>query len=109
VIDDELGRKERVDSRRVPVEPAYRVTHGSEIDDRRHTGEVLEEHASRPERDLVVRLGDRVPRPDRIHLVGAPEPQRIGSEHVLEQDPQRIGQTTNPDARLESIEWRDQH
>ena len=70
VVDHELGGKLRVDAGRVAAEVAHGIAHGSEVDDRRHAGEVLEQDPGRPEGDLVVRLGGRVPAGDRPHLLG---------------------------------------
>ena len=41
VVDDELGRDERVDLRGVAAERRHRVAHRGEVDDRGHAGEVL--------------------------------------------------------------------
>ena len=81
VVDHELGGELRVDAGRVAAEVAHGVAHGCEVDDRRHAGEVLEQDPGRPEGDLVVRLGGRVPAGDRPHLLGespgrAPPPAR---------------------------------
>ena len=55
VVDDEVGRHERVDARRVAAERGHRVAHRGEVHDRGHAGEVLEEHARGHERDLAPR------------------------------------------------------
>ena len=47
VVDDEVGRDERVDLRRVAAELGHRVAHRREVDDGRDAGEVLEEDARR--------------------------------------------------------------
>ena len=54
VIDDELDRLQRVDLLRVASERDDAVAHGREIDDRRHAGEVLEQHARRSEGNLLL-------------------------------------------------------
>ena len=61
VVDDELGRRQRVDLRRVAAEIAHRLAHGGEVDDARHAGEVLHDHAGRGELDLLARGRRRVP------------------------------------------------
>ncbi len=63
VVDDELGRDERVDSLGVAAELDDRVAHRSEVDDAGNASEVLHQHARRCERDLLARLG--VARPIR--------------------------------------------
>ena len=69
VVDHELGRDQRVDLLRVAAEVGHRVPHRREVDDRRHARQVLEQDARRRERDLVRRLGLRVPPSDRVDVV----------------------------------------
>ena len=45
VVDDQLGRDQRVDPLGVAAAVAHRVAHRREVDDRGDAGEVLEEHA----------------------------------------------------------------
>ena len=104
VVDHELRGQQRVDARRVAAEVAHRDAYGGEIDDRRHPREVLEQHARGRERDLRSRLGLRVPAGDRLDLVDAGPPVRLGAEHVLEQDPQRVRQPEDVVLRLEGFE-----
>ena len=47
VVDDQLGRHQRVDLRRVAAQLGHRVAHRGEVDDRGHAGEVLHHHARR--------------------------------------------------------------
>ena len=54
VVDDHLGRGERVDLRRVAAEVLHRLAHGGEVDDAGHAGEVLHDHARRRELDLLL-------------------------------------------------------
>ena len=86
VVDDEVGRHERVHRRRVAAEVRHRVAHDREIHDGRDAGEVLQDDARGHERDLG--LGG---------LAGTPGGQgrhvRLGDdatagmpEQVLEQD-----------------------
>jgi hypothetical protein len=46
------------------------LAHGGEVDDARHTGEVLHDHAGRRELDLGVGLGVLVPAGERADVVG---------------------------------------
>ena len=55
VIDDELHRLQRIDAVRIAAEPRDAVAHRREIDDRRHAGEILQQHARRRERDFPLR------------------------------------------------------
>jgi hypothetical protein len=56
VVDDEVDRDERVDLLRVAAEVRHGVAHRGEIDDRRHAGEVLHQHARRAIGDLFLGL-----------------------------------------------------
>ena len=57
VVDDEVGRDERLDARRVAADVGHRVAHRGEIDDRRNAGEVLQQDARRHERHLGLDRG----------------------------------------------------
>ena len=89
VVDHQFDRLERVDPRRVAAEPRDRVAHGREVDDRRHAGEVLEQHAGRRERDLLAGAGRRVPVGERRDVGRPDEPPVLVAQQVLEQDPER--------------------
>ena len=47
VVDDQLGRGERVDLGRVAAEVGDGLAHRGEVDDAGHAGEVLHDHAGR--------------------------------------------------------------
>ena len=59
MVDDEIDRRQRIDLLRVAAELRHRVAHRGEIDHGGHAGEVLHQHARRPERDLAVALAAR--------------------------------------------------
>ena len=86
VIDDEVGRDERIDLGRVAAEVGHRITHDRQVDDRRDAGEVLEEDPGRHERDL--RLGRRAgaPRQERLHVLRPDHAAARVAQQVLEQD-----------------------
>ena len=66
VVDDQLGRGQRVDLRRVAAEVGHRLAHRGQVDDARDAGEVLHDHPRRGELDLLVRAPRRRPsRPAR--------------------------------------------
>ena len=85
VVDDHLGRRERVDPGGVAAELGHRLTHGGEVDDAGHTGEVLHDHARRRELDLLVRIRVGVPPGDRLDVVGGDVRAVLGAEQVLEE------------------------
>ena len=87
VVDDEVNRHQRVDALGIAAEVVHGVAHGGEIDHRRNAGEVLHQHARRPERDLVLgtlRLEPRRDRPDVVLGDGAPvlEAQQVLEQHL---------------------------
>ena len=53
MIDDEVGRKQRIGEPGVGAHFGERVAHGGEIDDTGHAGEVLQQDARRHEADLL--------------------------------------------------------
>ena len=57
VVDDQLGRRQRVDLGRVAAELDDGLAHRGEVDDGGHAGEVLHDDAGGGELDLGVRLG----------------------------------------------------
>ncbi len=61
VVDHQLGGRQRIDLRRVPAEGHHGLAHSGEVDHARHPGEVLHDHPSRCELDLLARFGGRVP------------------------------------------------
>jgi len=56
MVDDEIDRHQRVDLVGIAAEGDHGVAHGGKIDDRRHAGEILHQHAGGAERDLMLDL-----------------------------------------------------
>src|SRR5437868_4843185 len=79
--------------------PCSRIAHRGEVDDARDAGEVLEENPRRRERDLSRRLIGRDPAGDRLDLGLAPV-----SQHVLEQDAERVREPCDVPRGLERID-----
>ena len=90
VVDDQLGRGQRVDLRRVAAELLDGLTHGGEVHDAGHAGEVLHDHAGRRELDLLARLGLGVPAAERPDVVGGDVRAVLGAEQVLQQHLQAV-------------------
>jgi hypothetical protein len=86
VVDDQLGRDQRVDPGRVTAELPHGLPHRGEVHHGGHTREVLEDHPGRRERDLGVRLGLRVPLGKRGHMLGGDVLPVLVPEQVLQQD-----------------------
>jgi hypothetical protein len=53
MIDDQIHRHERIDFLRIAPEAFHRIPHRSEINDCRNAGEILHQHARRPESDFL--------------------------------------------------------
>ena len=70
VVDDQLGRGQRVDLLGVAAEVGDGLAHGGQVDDARHAGEVLHDHAGRGELDLDAGLGVRIPVREGLDVVG---------------------------------------
>ena len=87
VVDHEVGRDERIDRARVAAQRAPRGAHRGEVDDGRHAGEVLEDHARRQERHRHVVGGRLGPAGERAHVAPPHVDAARGAQQVLEQDP----------------------
>ena len=98
VVDHHLGRRQRVDLRRVPAELLHRLAHRGQVDDAGHAGEVLHDHARRRELDLLVRVRVGVPATQRLDVVGGDVLAVLGAEQVLQQHLQAEGERLDVDA-----------
>ena len=85
VVDDELGRRERVDLVRVAAEGDDCLAHGGEVDDAGHAGEVLHDDPGRGVLDLGVRLSLRIPGAERLDLGLGHVLAVLGAEQILQQ------------------------
>ena len=104
MVDDQLGRDERVDLGLLAADVAHRVAHGGQVDDRRDPGEVLHDHARRRERDLLGGFVGGVPGGQRLDVPGADRFPVLVAQQVLEQDLQREGQPRDIEPGLKSVE-----
>ena len=104
VVDHELDGHERVDRRRVAAHVGHRVAHRGEVDDARHAGEVLQDHARGRERDLLGRLGLGVPGGERLDVLAADADAVLVAQQVLEQHLQRERQPRHVVGRLQRLE-----
>jgi len=104
MVDDQLGRRERVDLGCVPAQVGHRLAHGGEVDDARNTGEVLHDHAGRRELDLGVGLGVLVPRSECTDVVLRDVRAVLRAEQVLEQDLQAVGQVAAAVDRVQAVD-----
>ena len=83
VVDDEVGRDERVDLRRIAAVARHRRAHRGEVHHRGDAGQVLHQDAAGHERDVPRRSGPRCQRADIVvgDVAGTGAP-----EQVLQQD-----------------------
>jgi hypothetical protein len=100
VIDDEVDGDERVDLLRVAAELAHRVAHRGEIDDARHAGEILHQHARRAILDLALGRAIGQPLDHRLKVVDGDGGAVLEAEEVLQQHLHREGQARNVAQRL---------
>ncbi len=104
VVDDEVGRDEWVDSRRIAAEVGHRVAHDREVHDRGDAGEVLEDDTRRHERDLGLGRLARPPGGQGLDIgLGDDAAARV-PEQVLQQDPHHDRQPGRPGPALERIQ-----
>jgi hypothetical protein len=86
VVDDQLGRAERVDLGRVTAQGLHGLPHRGQVDHRRDAGQVLQDDPGRGELDLGVGLLARIPPGERRHVVGGDVDAVLVAEQVLQQD-----------------------
>ena len=92
VVDDQLGRDERVDPARVAAEVGHGVAHRDQIHHTGHPGEVLQQHPRRRELNLGAALGRRIPAAERVDLLGRHQCAVLVAQQVLQQHLQAVGQ-----------------
>ena len=92
MVDDEVGRHERVHSGRVPAKIRHGVAHRCQVDDGGDTGEVLEDDPRRHERDLCLRHDTGAPRRQRLDIGCIDDATAGVTDQVLEEDAHRDGQ-----------------
>ncbi len=89
VIDDQVGRDQRIHARGVTPELGHRIAHDRQVDDGRHAGEVLEDDPRGHERDLGLSRLARPPGGEGLHVGRVDDAAAGMPKHVLEQDPDR--------------------
>ena len=102
MVDDQLGRNQRIDLAGVAAERDDRVAHRRQVDHAGHAGEVLQHHARRHEGDLGVGLGGGVPAGDGLDVLLADRDSAVlAAQQVLEQDLHRVRETRQVEALAE--------
>ena len=104
VVDHEVDGDPGLDLGGVAAEPRDRIAERGEIGDRGHAGEVLHEDACGHELQLAVSgfLLGTTPIRDGAYVVGGDVDAVFPAQEVLDQDAQRVGQSTRiADDRVE--------
>ena len=76
----------------IAAEGGDAVAHRRQVDDRRHAGEVLQQHAGRREGDLALGVLGRIPAGEGGDVVLLDVGAVLHAEEVFEQDAQRVRQ-----------------
>ena len=92
VVDDEIDGHERIDFLGIAAEALHGGSHGGEIDDARHAGEILQHNAGRLEWDFDLGRGGGLPRGEGFHIILRYEVAVAIAEQRFEQHADRIGQ-----------------
>jgi hypothetical protein len=100
MVDDELRWLQRVDLLRVAAHGSHGITHGGQIYDRGHPGEILEQNPGRHEGDLDRRLRLWVPPGNRLDVFRGNRFPVLSPQEILEQDAHAEGQSSQRPALL---------
>ena len=78
-----------------PPSVLHRIAHRREIDNRGHAGQILHQHARRPERDLAVGGSRLQPFRERANVACLDGLPVFVAQQIFQQHLQRIGQSGN--------------
>jgi len=92
VIDDQVSLAKRVNFVGVSTEFLHGSSHGGEIDNSGHTGEILEEDTGGLERDLDTLLRGHGPVEDGLDISGLDVEVVAVADGTLEEDSDRVGE-----------------
>ena len=93
VVDHQLNRYQRVDLGRIATQLGHRITHRGQIDHAGHTGEILQNHAGRSERDFRAGFCLGIPVDQGVDVVLGDVDAIFVAHQVLQQHLQGVGQT----------------
>lgn len=93
VVDDEIDGAEGVDLLGVSAKPDHSVSHGSQVDDSRDSGEVLEDDSGRFEGDLNLFLGKGFPIQDVLNVARFYFEFITVSDGTFKQDSDTVGES----------------
>ena len=104
VVDDQLGRSQRVHLIRAAAEFDDLLAHGGEVDDAGHTGEVLHHHTSRGELDLSIGFGTGVPAAEGFNMFRSDVCAVFRAQQVLQQHLEAEGKLLRPFDLVQAID-----
>ena len=99
MVDDHLGRSQRVDLFGIAAQTGDGFAHGGQIDHAGHAGEVLHDHARRRERDFVAGGGLGIPVEQGLDIAARDVDAVFKAQLVLQQNLEREGQARQPFGR----------
>ncbi len=92
MIDDQFSGRQRVDPVCGPAELDDGVAHGSQVNNCRYAREVLQDHATRRERNFCIRVGRGIPVRKREDVVTSDVATVFVSQQVFQQYLERVGE-----------------
>ena len=95
MVDDQIDRDLRIDLLGVAAQLLHGVAHRSKINDGRHPGEILHQHARRAECNLAIGGLGLEPLGDGLDVVFRNRPAVLIAQQIFEQDFHRKRQTRN--------------
>src|SRR5690606_12216059 len=90
VVNDQVGRGERIDALGVAAQAGHGVAHGGQVDHCRYTGEVLHDDPRRGKGDFSAGLGLGVPVEQRLDVLLGDVLAVLGTEQVFQQHLERV-------------------
>ncbi len=83
MIDDQLGREQRIDSLRAPAHALHCFSHGGQVHNRRDAGEVLQQHTRGHEGNLFFR-SPGPPACQRADVLGMDKTAILAAQQILQ-------------------------
>ena len=91
VVDHQVGRRQGIDLLGVTAQITDGLSHGGQVDDARHAGEVLHDHARRRVLDFDAGLGLGIPLGDRLDVILGDVAAVFVAEQVFGEHFQAVG------------------
>ena len=104
MVDHQVGRRERVDLLRVAAEVADGLTHGGQVDDAGHSGEVLHHDAGGRVLDLNTGLCLGIPVRDGLDVVFGDVAAVLVAQQVLGEDFEAVGELLGIGDGVETVD-----